>query len=54
MEEQSSDQAAITEIERLPLEIEGLELLSDEGLNELRQYVDQEILRRQIAIGKPK
>jgi hypothetical protein len=32
--------------ERLPLEIEGLELLSDEGLEELRQIVAAEIERR--------
>ena len=37
----------LTETERLPLEVEGLELLSDEGLNELRQWVRQEMLRRQ-------
>jgi hypothetical protein len=54
MKKQIADQRMVTETERLPLEVEGLQLLSDEGLRELREFVDQEITRRQIAIEKPK
>lgn len=36
----------IGNVDRLPLEIKGLDLLSAEGLEELRQYVDKEMMRR--------
>jgi hypothetical protein len=38
----------VTNSDRLPLECEGLELLSDEGLDELHEYVEREILRRRV------
>jgi hypothetical protein len=48
IDEQTSTMA--TETNRLPLEVEGLELLSDEGLSELRQWVERETLRRRALV----
>ena len=48
MNEQTASMA--TEPDGLPLEVKGLELLSDGGLKELLQYVEQEILRRRARV----
>ncbi|HUD98256.1 MAG TPA: hypothetical protein VMR62_01690 [Bryobacteraceae bacterium] len=50
----SSQTGIATVTDRLPLEVEGLELLSDEGLNELGQQVEQEVLRRRIRLQEVK
>ena len=52
IDEQTS--ATSTQTNRLSLEVKGLELLSDEGFSELRQWVEREGLRRRTLAEIPK